>query len=102
MDDTITRAEHLEFAKRLEDEHKRINKRVELLEEQTKQITDMAISVRELAVSIKSMAEEQKEQGAKLEKLEDRDGDMWRKVVGYVITAIIGIVIGFVFKQLGV
>ncbi len=102
MDDMITRAEHLEFAKRLEDEHKRTNKRVELLEEQTKQITAIAISVRELAVSVKSMVEEQKEQGAKLEKLEDRDGEQWRRVVGYVITAVVGIVIGFVFKQFGV
>ena len=102
MEDTITRAEHLEFAKRLEDEHKRINKRVELLEEQTKQITDIAILVRELAVSVKSMAEEQKERKVRLEKLEDRDGEQWRRVVGYVITAVVGIVIGFVFKQFGV
>lgn len=101
MDTSITRAEHLEFAKRMEDEHKRVNKRIELLEEQTKQITDIAISVRELAQGIKQMAETQKEQGEKLEKLESRDGEMWRKVMGYIITAIIGIVIGFVFQQIG-
>ena len=47
------------------------------------------------------MAETQKEQGEKLEKLESRDGEMWRKVTGYIITAIIGIVIGFVFQQIG-
>lgn len=85
----------------MEEEHKRVNKRIELLEEQTKQITDIAISVRELAQSIKQMAETQKEQGEKLEKLESRDGEMWRKVMGYIITAIIGIVIGFVFQQIG-
>jgi len=102
MDDTITRAEHLEFAKRLEDEHRRINKRMELLEEQTRQITDIAISVRELAVSVKQMAEEQKAQCTKLEKLEDRDGEQWRRVIGYVITVVVGIVIGFVFKQFGI
>lgn len=101
MDTSITRAEHLEFAKRMEEEHKRVNKRIELLEEQTKQITDIAISVRELAISVKQMAEEQHMQGAKLEKLEERDGEMWRKVVGYVITAVLGILIGFVFHQMG-
>lgn len=57
--------------------------------------------MRELAQSIKQMAETQKEQGEKLEKLESRDGEMWRKVTGYIITAIIGIVIGFVFQQIG-
>ena len=47
------------------------------------------------------MAETQKEQGEKLEKLESMDGEKWRTVVGYVVTAVIGIMIGFVFKQLG-
>ena len=101
MDSPITRAEHEEFRRRMEEEHNRQNKRIELLEEQTKQVTDIAISVRELALSVKQMAETQKEQSEKLEKLEERDGEMWRKVVGYIVTAIVGIVIGFVFKQIG-
>ena len=72
-----------------------------LLEENTKQMTDIAISVKELAMSIKQMTEEQKLQCAKIETLESRDGEMWRKVVGYIITAIVGVLIGFVFQQIG-
>lgn len=101
MDSPITRAEHEEFCKRIAAENNRQNQRIKLLEEQTKQVTEIALSVRELAQSIKQMAETQKEQGEKLEKLESRDGEMWRKVTGYIITAIIGIVIGFVFQQIG-
>jgi len=101
MDGPITRAEHEEFCKRIAAENNRQNQRIKLLEEQTKQVTEIALSVRELAQSIKQMAETQKEQGEKLEKLESRDGEMWRKVTGYIITAIIGIVIGFVFQQIG-
>lgn len=101
MDSPITRAEHEEFRRRMEEEYNRQNSRIKLLEEQTKQVTDIAISVRELALSVKQMAETQKEQSEKLEKLEERDGEMWRKVVGYIVTAIVGIVIGFVFKQIG-
>lgn len=102
MDTTpITRAEHEEFAKRIDAENNRQNARIKLLEGQTKQVTDIAMSVRELAQSVKQMAETQKEQGEKLEKLEGMDGEKWRSVVGYVITAVIGILIGFVFKQLG-
>lgn len=101
MDSPITRAEHEEFCKRMEAENTRQNSRIRLLEEQTKTITDLAVSVKELAMSVKQMAETQKEQGEKLEKLEGRDGEMWRKVVGYIVTAIVGIVIGFMFKQLG-
>ena len=47
------------------------------------------------------MLKEQKDQGKRLETLENRDGEMWRKVVGYVATAILGIIVGFVFKQIG-
>ena len=97
----IMRAEHEEFVRRMEEEHKRQNKRLDLLEKQTEQITDIAMSTKELAISVKQMAEEQREQGNRLEKLEGRDGEMWRKVVGYVITAVIGILIGFVFRQIG-
>ena len=101
MDSPITRAEHEEFCKRIDAENNRQNQRIKLLEEQTKQVTDLTLSVKELAQSIKQMTETQKEQGEKLEKLESRDGEMWRKVTGYIITAIIGIVIGFVFQQIG-
>ena len=102
MDDSpITRAEHEEFCKRIDAENHRQNQRIKLLEEQTKQVTDLALSVKELAQSIKQMTETQKEQGEKLERLEDRDGEMWRKVTGYIVTTVVGIVIGFVFQQIG-
>ena len=48
-----------------------------------------------------SAGREQEKQGKRLETLESRDGEMWRKAVGYVLTAILGIVIGFVFTQIG-
>ena len=50
---------------------------------------------------MESMVKEQEKQGKRLETLESRDGEMWRKAVGYVLTAILGIVIGFVFTQIG-
>ena len=102
MDSTsITRAEHKEFCKRLEEEDNRQNKRLEILEEQTKQFTDLVLSVRELAQSVKQIAETQKVQGEKLDELENRDGEMWRRVSGYVITSIIGLVVGYLFHKLG-
>lgn len=97
----ITRAEHEEFCKRVEAEDNRQNKRLEVLEEQTKQFTDLVLSVRELAQSVKQLAEIQKAQGEKLDKLENRDGEMWRRVSGYVITSIIGLVVGYLFHKLG-
>ena len=101
MENPITRAEHEEFRRNMENEHKRLSKRIDSLESATKQIGSLVVSVERLAVSMESMAKEQKEQNEKLEKLEGRDGELWRKVTGYVITAVIGIVLGFVFRHIG-
>lgn len=101
MDTPITRAEHEEFRRRIEEENKRQDKRLELLESNTKQISTLTTSVEKLALSIESMVKEQEEQGKRLVTLESRDGEMWRKVVGYIVTAIAGIVVGFIFNQIG-
>lgn len=101
MDTPITRAEHEEFRRRLEEENHRQDKRIGLLEENTKQIGSLTISVEKLAQSIELMVKEQEKQGKRLEVLESRDGEQWRKAVGYAVTAIIGAVLGFVARQLG-
>ena len=61
----------------------------------------LSTSVEKLALSMESMVKEQEKQGKRLETLEDRDGEMWRKAVVYVVTAVIGVFLGYVFTQLG-
>ena len=99
---------HKEFEKRmisenqrLSDEDKRQNKRIEALEDTVRQIGDLTTSVKELAVSMKNMAKLQEQQGQDIEELKNRDGEMWRKVMGYIVTAVIGAVITLVFTQIG-
>lgn len=108
MDDMVSMAVHKEFAARMETENKRLadednrqNKRLDMIEESVRQFQSLVTSVEKLAVNMESMLEEQKEQGKRLEKLEARDGEMWRTVTGYIITAIIGIVVGLVATQIG-
>jgi len=101
VDTPITRAEHEEFRKRLEEENKRQDRRIELLEENVREMSSLTTSVEKLATSMESMVKEQEKQGKRLEVLEGRDGEMWRKVVGYVVTAVAGIVLGFLFTQIG-
>ena len=101
MEAPITRAEHDEFAKRQDDENKRQNRRIETLEETVRQIGALTTSVEKLALSMESMMKEQAQQGERLKTLEGRDGEMWRKVTGYIITAVIGIVVGYIFTQIG-
>lgn len=101
MEEPITRAEYEEYQRRMDDEDHRQNRRIEQLEENTKQINALTVSIEKLAQSVESMVKEQEAQGKRLVSLESRDGAMWRKVVGYVVTAVIGIVLGFVFTQIG-
>ena len=64
MDSCITRAEHEEFTKRMEAEHTRQNRRIELLEENVER------------------------QGERLDKLEGKPGDNWNIVVKGLLTAV--------------
>ena len=109
MDSPITRAEHNEFAKRMEEEHHRQNKRIGELEKIVEQNNQLLVSVERLAVSMENMQREQQAQGKRLEaqgeeieQLKGRDGEMWRKAIGYIVTSVIGIVIGLIFTQIGI
>lgn len=101
MDATISRAEHEEFRRRMEEENVRQNKRIELLEGNMKRLEMMNLSIEKLAANMESMLKEQLRQGKRLEVLESRDGEMWRKAVGYAVTAVISIVIGYIFSRIG-
>lgn len=101
MDTSISRAEHEEFAKRIEEENHRQNRRIEILEKNVQQLAALTSSVEKLAYSIEGMVKEQESQGNRLEKLESKDGEKWRSVSSYVITVIIGLVLGYIFQQAG-
>lgn len=98
MEEPVTRPEYEEYKQRIEEEDVRQNRRIELLEEQTKQINNLTVSVEKLAQSVKTMAESQEAYGKRLETLEGRDGEKWRKVVEIVFTAVISGIIGYFLK----
>ena len=115
----------------METENNRQNKRLELLESNSKQLSVLATSTEKLALSMESMAKEQEAQGKRLETLErrdgveklsvnverliedytqyderlkaleGRDGDKWRTVVSHVITAIAGAVVYYMLAKIG-
>ena len=91
----ILRGEYEEFRKRIEAEDNSQNQRLEIIEKNVQQIQELVTSVEKMAISLQSMVKEQEQ---RLEALENRDGEMWRKVTGYVVIVIIGIVIGYIFK----
>lgn len=57
--------------------------------------------MQKLTDNIEHMRQLQEDEGKRLSTIEGRDGEMWRKVLSYTITAIISIVLGFIFVQIG-
>ena len=97
----LPRHEHEEFAKRMEEEHKRQNKRIGDLEDGQKERHRMLVSIEKMAVNMESMQKEQKDQGERLEILESRDGETWRKAEWAIISGIIMAVVGYVAGNVG-
>ena len=100
-DEYISRNEHNAFASDVDNEQTRQNKRIEALEVTVRQINDLTLSVQKLAINMEHMLVNQTEQNKRLEELENRDGEKWRSISMYVLTAVVGAVIGFVLKQAG-
>lgn len=102
MDSPITRAEHNEFVKRMEEHNSRQDARIKKLEELVDKISVLSTSIEKMATNMENMFNEQVSQGKRLETLESRDGEKWREVVKYVLTLIVGACIGYILKQMGI
>lgn len=68
----ITRREHDEFVKRIEETDKRQNKRIDVLEESVKDINRLATSIEKIATNQDFMIAEQKKQGEMLVKAQEK------------------------------
>lgn len=101
MENFIERHEFDQYSQRMEDEHKRQNHRISEAEKALEQNNKLLVSVEKLALSMENMQKELSNQGTRLEELESRDGKMWRKVASHLITTALGIVIAYLFMQIG-
>lgn len=88
VEDYVSKEVHEEFARRIEGEEKRQNRRIEELEKVTKEITSLTLSVEKIAMSTEAMAKELNSQGQRLKELEDVPGDNWTSMKSGVINAI--------------
>lgn len=88
MDEYVSRVEYEERQKRIDDETRRQNHRIDKLENLTEQLSDMAASIKVMAVSLQGMQAEQKEQGERLKKIEEEPVDKWNSLVKTIITVV--------------
>ncbi len=95
MEEFVQKAVHEEFVKRMEDENKRQNARLASLETAVKEIGQLTVSVEKIALSLENMVNEQKAQGDRLTKIEQRPADKWDTLIKCLITGAVTIIIGF-------
>lgn len=79
---------------RLDDENSRQNRRLAELEQSAKEMRDIVIAVHELATNMQHMLDEQKKQGARLDKIESEPAQKWRRVGDKAIDTAVGLVFG--------
>lgn len=69
---------------------KSLKHRMDEQEEQGKSLSSLALSVQKLALSMESMIEEQKNQGARLAKLESEPAERWSSMTRTIFNTIVG------------
>lgn len=104
----ITRTEHDEFARRIDDENDRQNHRIASLEESIKEIHGLTVSVERMAVNMENMLAAIERQGTLIEKQNSRIDEIEREpakdhkqikmaiisaIIGSIVTAIVGAVL---------
>ena len=98
----ITKEFHDEFARRIEAEDERQNKRITKLEDAVGQMTELTVSVKELATNMANMTKEQTKIGERLEVIENKPAQNWEKLVWAIGGAILTAVVALVLKQIGI
>lgn len=94
MDSPITRAEHNEFVKRMEEEDRRQNHRLDVLEKSTEAFNKMAANVEKLALNMENMLKELERHGARLDDLEQIPAEKWQTVTKSLITVAVSTIAG--------
>ena len=101
MEDCISRQECKVCQEKYDEINNGQNRRLDVLEENVKQIQALTISVREMAVNIGQMTKELSKQGERLEAIEAEPGKKWEQAVSVVISVIITAVATFFLARMG-
>ena len=90
----ITQNEFNLATKRIDDENKRQNERLNNLEKSYAIVNQLSIHMERLATNMESMAKELARQGTKLNDLEMKPSKRWDLVVTSIITGLAGVFVG--------
>ena len=108
MDNPVTHRELEQFRDLMEAENGRLkeandrqNHRIAILEDSIREISNLAASTEKLAANMENMLKIQEQQSKRLDQIEGRDGEKWRKAMAYIGTTILGAVLAILFAKIG-
>lgn len=79
---------------------KSAHKRIDELKNQTKSISDLAISTHDIAMEVKALREDYKKADERIEKLEEKPIKRYETVITTVITALCSGVVGYLLNSI--
>ena len=80
---------------------KALDERINKIEGIVEEIHKLTLSVEKLTLTLGNVVKEQESQESRIDSIEARDAEMWRTFVKYIITAVTGVVVGFVMRTVG-
>lgn len=89
MDDLIK----AEFV-RVWDESKRLNRRIEVVEEELKSLKEINLSIQKLAINMENMNKEQAKLAEAVEEIKARPAQTWNTITQTALTGIVSAVAG--------
>lgn len=94
----VTENEFNLATKRIDEENKRQNERLQILETNYAIVNQLSIHMERLASNMEAMAKELARQGTKLNDLEMKPSKRWDLIVTSIITGLAGAFIGLMLK----
>jgi len=80
---------------------KGLENRIDKVEAVVDEIRNLTLSVERLAITVENLVKRDEINESRIKALEEKDGEMWRSIVRYTITAVASFVIGYVMKNVG-
>ena len=106
--EAIGRKEYEEFARRIEAEETRQNKRLERLENTYEKLNDMTVALREMAVETKGqrgdivgLRSDVEKLGDRIQTIEKEPAENWKKAVWYVVIFFLGALLTYAVGGIG-
>lgn len=100
MSEFVTKEEHTEFCKRLEEHMDKQDSEIAELKNRNDILIEMGNAITEMSTNMKHLASDLHEQGRRLEAIENRDGKKFREIELGTIMLIIGAIVGAIFEHI--